>query len=133
MSTTVKAVVEVGQQLLTVKAVLDRGQFIQWVETGSDFSLRSAENFVGFARFVHEKSATVGNLFPATLYLISARDAEPQFVEGVLALAAAPVPPSVAPTSSREFRQLQKPQEGGGEAFVRWQRTMYDIQKVIAL
>jgi hypothetical protein len=88
VSTTVKAIIEIGHQLLTVKSVLDRGQFGQWVETECDFSLRSAENFVRVARFVREKNATVANLSPTTLYLISARNAAPEFVKEVLALAA---------------------------------------------
>jgi hypothetical protein len=88
VSTTVKAIIGIGHQLLTVKSVLDRGQFVQWVETECVFSLRSAENFARVARFVHEKNATVANLPPTTLYLISARNAAPEFVKDVLALAA---------------------------------------------
>src|SRR5271168_1487011 len=88
MSTAAKAIVEIGRQLLIVKALLDRGQFVQWVETECVFSLRSAENYLRVARFVDEKNATVANLPPATLYLISARNAPPEFVSDVLALAA---------------------------------------------
>jgi Protein of unknown function (DUF3102) len=84
---TAKAIVAIGRELLAVKALLDRGQFVRWVEAECVFSLRSAQNYMRVARFMDQQNATFANLPPATLYMISAKKAPPEFVSEVVALA----------------------------------------------
>jgi hypothetical protein len=84
---TARAIVAIGRHLLAVKELLDRGQFVRWVEAECVFSLRSAQNYMTVARFMNRQNATFANLPPATLYMISAKKAPPEFVSEVVALA----------------------------------------------
>jgi hypothetical protein len=59
-----------------------------WVQSECRFSLRSAENYIRASVFASERFATVANLSPSILYLLSAKNAPPEVVSEVLARAA---------------------------------------------
>jgi Protein of unknown function (DUF3102) len=88
VKSTMAAVRDIGVNLCGAKRMLAHGQFVQWVESEFRFSLRSAENYIRASVFADDKGATVANLSPTVVYLLSAKNAPPEVVSDVLARAA---------------------------------------------
>ena len=63
--------IEIGRDLLLVKAQLDHGQFLRWLKAEFDWSERSAQNYMGAAALV-TKSANVADLPITTIYKLAA-------------------------------------------------------------
>jgi Protein of unknown function (DUF3102) len=88
IKSTVEAICDIGVQLCGAKLMLGHGQFVQWVESESGFSLRSAQNYMRASAFAAVEPATVALLAPATVYRLSAKSSPPEVVAAVLARAA---------------------------------------------
>jgi hypothetical protein len=88
IQSTVEGVCTIGANLRRAKKILGHGRFVHWVQSECRFSLRSAENYIRASVFADDRFATVANLSPAVLYLLSAKNAPPEVVSEVLARAA---------------------------------------------
>jgi hypothetical protein len=106
------AIIVIGYLLTLVKQMLAHGQFIHWVAAECGFSVSSAENYMRVCEFTKhgDRFATVAILPPATLYLISAKNAPPEVVQAVLARAAGgvPVPAAEVKRMFREFKNQNR-------------------------
>jgi hypothetical protein len=87
VKTTTKAIIEIGRDLIAVRQTLGHGQFILWVEAECGFVMRSAQKYMQVAKFVDDKCESGAHLAPATLYLVSAKNAPPEIVNEVTARA----------------------------------------------
>jgi hypothetical protein len=81
-------IIRTGRDLLDTKDELVHGQFVRWVEGELGMSPRTAQAYMAAAK-LHEKSATVALLPPATIYRLAAKSTPPAIVEQVVAKAAA--------------------------------------------
>jgi hypothetical protein len=72
----VQNIIMSGQDLLKVKATLDHGKFIEWVERDVEMSIRTAQNYMKVAKWAKalpgDKYATIAHLPPTKLYLLAA-------------------------------------------------------------
>ncbi len=69
------SIIETGRDLLAMKAKLQHGQFTAWLQGALDINVRSAERYMGAARFANEKGDTVSLLPTAALHLLAAPSA----------------------------------------------------------
>jgi hypothetical protein len=65
-------ILAIGRHLCAVKEVLDHGQFGAWLKAEFSWSDRTARNFMAAWAAFGEKSETVSDLPPATLYALAA-------------------------------------------------------------
>jgi hypothetical protein len=109
---TTGAIILVGYHLLAAKQMLGHGQFIHWLKTECGFSVSSAENYIRVCEFTEhdDRFPTVTILPPATLYLISAKNAPPEVVQAVVARAAGgePVPAAEVKRMFRDFKSRNR-------------------------
>lgn len=84
ITVTTSAVIQIGNDLIAVKQVLERGTFRSWIESECGFSARTAENYMGAARLAEGRNATVAFLQPATVYRLAAKSAPAEVVNAVL-------------------------------------------------
>jgi hypothetical protein len=109
---TTGAVIVIGYLLLAAKQMLAHGQFMHWVVAECGFSVSSAENYIRVCEFTKhdDRFPTVTILPPATLYLISAKNAPPEVVQAVVARAAGgvPVPAAEVKRMFREFKNRNR-------------------------
>ncbi len=75
----VRDIIEIGRDLIEVKAKLQHGQFESWLAQEFDLTDRTAQNYMRAAEYMADKSETVSFLTPASIYLLSA----PSAPEGV--------------------------------------------------
>ena len=66
-----EAIFEIGKDLLAIKAMLDHGQFIAWVEAECMSAVRTAQNYMKAAQAFDGKYATVAHLAPTTVYALA--------------------------------------------------------------
>lgn len=59
--------VEIGRELLCVKAALPHGDFVNWVEKGCEFKIRMAQNFMRLARAADLNPELTAVMMPSTL------------------------------------------------------------------
>jgi hypothetical protein len=111
------SIILIGHFLTLAKQVLAHGQFIRWVVAECGFSVSSAENYIRVCEFTaHDgRFATVTILPPATLYLISAKNAPHEIVQAVVARAASgvPVPAAEVKRMLREFKARNRKETQG--------------------
>jgi hypothetical protein len=88
MKTFAAAIIEAGRELLTVKEMLDHGEFGSWIQAQCGISISTAENYMNAARFSEGKIASVAILPPTTVYRLAAKNARPEIVADVLERAA---------------------------------------------
>ena len=69
---TVIAILEMGRDLLAVKASLGHGRFGQWLEAEFGGVARTAQNYMRAAQSFADKSELVSHLPPATVYALAA-------------------------------------------------------------
>src|SRR5258706_10024919 len=60
-------ILQVGRELIDIKARLPHGRFRDWVEIECGLNARTAERYVGAARFAEGKNDTVSHLAPAVV------------------------------------------------------------------
>lgn len=83
---TSDAILEIGRELLKVKAETAHGTFTQWVENDCGLTRRSAQNYMRVATFAADKSASVALLSPGVLYRLAAKSTPAEIVSAVLRL-----------------------------------------------
>ena len=66
------AFIEVGRDLLKVKAMLDHGTFGRWLDAEFEMTHRTAQNYMNAAGLVDGKGEIVSHLPPAVLYRLAA-------------------------------------------------------------
>jgi len=80
--------IDAGKELQWAKDnIVDRGQFVDWVETGVGISIRTAQFYMAAARFAEanlDKAQSISLLTPTTLRLISAKNTPPDIRRAVL-------------------------------------------------
>ena len=64
-------IIEVGLELISMKAKLVHGQFTEWIDRELNFSPTTARNYMRAAKEFADKPATVAVLPPATLYRLA--------------------------------------------------------------
>ena len=71
---TVEGIIEVGKELLTVKALLPHGRFGAWLKTEFGWGERTAENFMNVAERFGAKYEIIADLMlqPTAAYLLAA-------------------------------------------------------------
>lgn len=71
--TTMEGIIEIGMDLLKVKAVIPHGQFGAWLRAEFGWSVRSATNFMSVAEQFGPKSAMIAELRiqPTAAYLLA--------------------------------------------------------------
>ncbi|MGU3666082.1 hypothetical protein ACLBX9_18010 [Methylobacterium sp. A49B] len=65
-------VIDTGRDLLAIKARLEHGLFLEWVQAEMGMTPRSAQRAMGAAEVLGDKSDTVSYLPPSVLYELSA-------------------------------------------------------------
>jgi hypothetical protein len=71
MSLQVEAILEIGKQLIDMKAALGHGYFGTWIDLELGFGQRTAQNYMAAATVFGSKCAMVSHLRPTTLYAIA--------------------------------------------------------------
>ena len=69
---TAEDIIEIGRDLIAVKARLPHGQFLPWLKTEFEFSESSANKFMQVAEKFGAKSVNFTDLKPAILYALAA-------------------------------------------------------------
>lgn len=88
MSRTVEDIIEIGRDLIAVKASLGHGHFLRWIEAEFGMSVRTSQNFIAVAERFGDKYATVAHLAPAVLYTLAAPSIDDVIVDEVVDRAA---------------------------------------------
>lgn len=91
---------QIGKALLEAKRHLSHGAFLRWVEWEVCIPARTAQAYMRVASWALDKSATVADLSPSVLYLLSASSTPDDFVTDVLSRAEAGE--HIAPTVMRQ-------------------------------
>jgi len=69
--------VEIGRELLRVKASLPHGVFLKWVETACEFKIRTAQDLMKLAREAESNTKLVALMVPSTLRLLLSKSTPP--------------------------------------------------------
>ncbi|MCJ2136682.1 hypothetical protein MKK69_21970 [Methylobacterium sp. J-026] len=77
-------VIETGRDLLAIKAQLEHGLFLEWVQAEMGMTPRSAQRAMSAAEVLGDKSDTVSYLPPSVLYELSAPSTPEQVRAAVL-------------------------------------------------
>jgi len=80
------ALVDIGRELIAVKAALPHGAFLAWVESSFGWSQRTAVNMMQVATEFGSKWETVSHLPKAVIYKLAAPSTPPTVREAVLHL-----------------------------------------------
>jgi hypothetical protein len=68
---TTTDIIATGNDLLTVKAKLEHGEFLTWIDREFQMTDRTARNFMQAAKWAADKSEMVSVLPPATIYKLA--------------------------------------------------------------
>lgn len=71
-------IIEIGRDLLAVKAALPHGSFLPWIEAEFGMSVRASQRFMQVAEGYAGKYATVAHLEPSALYALASAEPEVQ-------------------------------------------------------
>lgn len=77
--------IEIGRDLMKVKAQLEHGAFLAWLHAEFAMSERSARYYMAAAQWAEGKTATVADLPVETVRLLSAKSTPPEIADKVLA------------------------------------------------
>ena len=80
----IAAIIETGRDLLSVKARLEHGQFVAWIEAEFDWDKRTAQRYMSAAETFGEKNDTVSLLPPSTIYALAAKTTPEPVREAVI-------------------------------------------------
>jgi hypothetical protein len=81
----IRTAVEIGQELIAVKEVLDHGQFGRWLRAEFSWTDRTARNHMRVAEVFGTKSEIISDLPPATIYRLAASSTPENIVNDVVA------------------------------------------------
>lgn len=76
--------VEIGRELLRIKATLPHGVFVKWVEKQCEFKIRTAQDLMKLAREVDSNAQLVALMVPSTLRVYLAKSTPPAVRQMVL-------------------------------------------------
>ena len=82
-------IIAVGQDLITVKAQLGHGRFLEWIDREFGMTDRTARKYMQVTAWAEGKSESVSDLPVSTLYLLAAPSAPPEVADDVIAQAEA--------------------------------------------
>src|SRR5215831_7641535 len=74
---SVEYAIEIGHELLRVKARLPHGIFIKWIENQCEFKIRMAQDLMKLARDAELNTDVVGMMVPSTLRIYLSRKTPP--------------------------------------------------------
>jgi hypothetical protein len=77
--------IEIGRELLNVKASLPHGAFVKWVETACGFKIRTAQDLMKLAREADSNAHLIALMVPSTLRVYLSRTTPPAVREKILA------------------------------------------------
>jgi Protein of unknown function (DUF3102) len=89
--TLTQTVIELGRELIDVKARLQHGQFEAWVEAECGFTSRTANYYMSAAKFAEDQEGNrkrVSDLPPGVVYQLASQSTPPEIVNEVLDRAA---------------------------------------------
>lgn len=110
-------IIEIGRDLLSVKASLPHGSFLPWIEAEFGMHQTTANRFMHVATHYGSKVSTVLNLDPSALYELAAPKTPPEVREEVERLIAAGEVVSKATVD--DLRRRAEVAEAGQSAAVR--------------
>ncbi len=84
---TAEDIIAVGQDLITVKAQLGHGRFLEWIDREFGMTDRTARKYMQVTAWAEGKSESVSDLPVSTLYLLAAPSAPPEVADDVIAQA----------------------------------------------
>jgi hypothetical protein len=76
--------VEIGRELLRVKASLPHGIFVKWVEKACEFKIRTAQDLMKLARAADSNAQLVALMVPSTLRVYLSKTTPPAVRDTVL-------------------------------------------------
>ena len=80
--------IDIGRDLLAAKKhLIDRGDFIKWVEAEVGIACRTAQAYMAIAKLADDKGATIALLPPTTVHRLASKSAPPEVVSEVVAKA----------------------------------------------
>ena len=98
MTRTCQDIIEIGRDLLIVKAKLGHGEWLPWLDAEFGMSAPTAERSIRAAQLAGTKSDTMSDLPPSILYALAAPSIPDAVREEVLAGAAQGVIASPTPS-----------------------------------
>lgn len=106
---TAQGVIEIGQRLIQVKALLGHGAFLTWLEVEFDWAERTARNFMRAAEAFKTANFADLDFAPSALYLLASPSTPESAREQALAQAEAgeAITFSLAKTIVEEYRQAE--------------------------
>lgn len=84
MKRTAQDIVEIGQDLIAVKAKIGHGNWLPWLEAEFGMSQSSADRFIHVATRFGDKLPTVGNLAPSVVYLLAQNNTPEEVREQII-------------------------------------------------
>ena len=78
-------IIETGNDLIQVKAGLDHGRFLEWIETEFSMTDRAARNYMQAARWAEGKPETISDLPPTTIYALASPSTTKEIQDRVVA------------------------------------------------
>jgi hypothetical protein len=78
-------IIEIGRELLAIKAELDHGLFLKWVSAEFRWSARTAQNYMAAAEWAGEKYETVSHLPPKLIYDLASKSTPAEIKSAVRA------------------------------------------------
>jgi hypothetical protein len=84
---TTAAMIEIGRDLISIKARLEHGQFADWVVREIGIGIRTAQGYMAISKLAEGKNEIISLLPPSTVRMLAARSAPPEVVEQVIARA----------------------------------------------
>lgn len=98
--------IQIGRALIEAKRYLSHGAFLCWVEREVGMPARTAQAYMRVANWASSKSATVAQLSPSALYLLSTTGIPEDFVVSILSRVEAGeyLAPSVIRAELKAFR-----------------------------
>lgn len=109
--------IEIGTDLIAIKARLKHGQFVSWVEREIGIGIRTAQSWMAVAKLADGKSETVSRLPPSTVRMLASKSAPPQIVEDIVARAASgDVLPDDTVAAMIRFERVEKKRQAFQDA-----------------
>ncbi len=82
---TTEDIIQTGHDLIQVKAGLEHGEFLDWIETEFSMTDRAARNYMQAARWAEDKSEIVSDLPLTTIYMLASPSTPEPIRERVIA------------------------------------------------
>jgi hypothetical protein len=84
MKRTGEDIIEIGKDLIEIKALLPHGQFLPWIESEFEMDQKTAFNFMSVAEKFGDKLGIIPNFKPTILYLLAAPSTPDEVINQVI-------------------------------------------------